>query len=604
MSFIKRMPIRNQLLILAASALLVVTLVLTVTYVMFVRTITNNNEKYMEEMFSQIRQNISSNADLFNRILTNIAYNNSIQEFMTTDDPVLKIDAYKHATNVLSNAQSLKKGIVDVILRSDNGNSLYLKGEKQATRAVIEQFEGRVINYYTGTRLLEYGSHNRCRCFVAALSVYSIGAAAAQGKKLGVAALVIDGATLGFYDMQQIGHSVAQYYLLDRDQTIYFSNDHARIGETFDLIGEIGSADAETRLIEVGGAKEWVKSQAIPEIGGAIVSIVPRQALLSELETALKRIVLLFAVSLLLLSVPYVVVIRNIIRPVNKFMTFMSEVKTDHLKALKKRIHVEGYKEMGAMSLKFNAMLDEIDSLTGRLIESNTRYYELKWLKQQSELAFLQSQINPHFLYNTLDAIRGIAAVKGVAEIRDLTGALSQIFKYSIKGEERVALREELAILASFLQIQLLRFAGRFEVTYEVEEAALDAPILRMILQPIVENAIYHGLEMKMDRGHLQIGARLDERTLRIWVADDGVGMAPEKLEALTQQLTWQEDRESPDLSPKTSIGLVNVNDRLKLTYGRDFGIRVGSVPGSGTRVELTLPGRSEQDVQSDDRRR
>ncbi len=123
---------------------------------------------------------------------------------------------------------------------------------------------------------------------------------------------------------------------------------------------------------------------------------------------------MIFFISLFLLAIPFFPVINNILQPLKKFMRFMNEIKLGKPNSLQKRISLQGYAEIIVMANEFNEMLDEIDELTHRLLESNTRLYEAELVKKQSELAYLQSQINPHFLYNTLESIKGIAAEEGV----------------------------------------------------------------------------------------------------------------------------------------------------------------------------------------------
>lgn len=152
----------------------------------------------------------------------------------------------------------------------------------------------------------------------------------------------------------------------------------------------------------------------------------------------------------------------------------MNEIKLGKPKSLQKRINLQGYAEIIVMANEFNEMLDEVDELTHRLLESNTRLYEAELVKKQSELAYLQSQINPHFLYNTLESIKGIAADEGVDKIYNMTKALALVFRYSIKGTDMVPLREELTIIKSFIFIQKIRFGNRFEVKYRFPEAILE----------------------------------------------------------------------------------------------------------------------------------
>ena len=182
-------------------------------------------------------------------------------------------------------------------------------------------------------------------------------------------------------------------------------------------------------------------------------------------------------------------------------------------------------------------------------------------------------------------------------EIQEVTVALSRILQYSIRGSEMVDLAAEMDIVRDYLRIQLYRFEDRFGVQIDVEEAALHWRIPKMIIQPIVENAIVHGLEPSMRHGKLMLSARVDaERNLLvISIMDTGVGMSPEKLRILQESLARSTGRTGEDwkrynAAHHDSIGLYNVNSRIILYYGKEYAMKIRSWEGAGTNIELTIP--------------
>jgi two-component system sensor histidine kinase YesM len=275
----------------------------------------------------------------------------------------------------------------------------------------------------------------------------------------------------------------------------------------------------------------------------------------------------------------------------------MTTVKRGDLLKFKKRISLQGYMEISIMATELNSMLDEIDHLTQRLLETNAELYGIELEKKKSELAFLRSQINPHFLYNTLEAITGIAVVEGQSKIKTMTRSLSNIFRYSIKGGDVVPLREEVRIIESYVQIQQIRFADRFSVHYAISEEALAFAIPKMILQPLVENAIYHGFEPTLKAGELWIKGSIDgQGKLFLTVEDNGTGMEPNRLEELRNRMSASSSA-MPEAEDGGSIGLVNVNNRIKLMFGPEYGVSMDSVLGSGTQIRLTIAERRESDA-------
>ena len=210
----------------------------------------------------------------------------------------------------------------------------------------------------------------------------------------------------------------------------------------------------------------------------------------------------------------------------------------------------------------------------------------------QAEIDALQSQINPHFLYNTLDAIRGQALIDDSPVIADMTEALSILFRYSIsRTGNLVTLREEFRCIEKYLMIQQFRFSGKFQYVRDVDPNLLSCLIPRLTLQPIVENAIYHGLETCPEGGIITLSLEQSGGYLVIRVSDNGIGMTESQLLAINEKLRVSTLVSVPLSSKKgSSIALGNVNRRIRLTFGDEYGLSVSSAPNIGTDEEVLLP--------------
>lgn len=214
--------------------------------------------------------------------------------------------------------------------------------------------------------------------------------------------------------------------------------------------------------------------------------------------------------------------------------------------------------------------------------------------KKRSEFLALQNQINPHFLYNTLEAIRGDALSEGINYIADITEALSTFFRYSVTDTgSLVTLADELDNVDNYFKIQQYRFGERLKLLYELpeDEEVLELMCPKLTLQPIVENAIFHGLERRTEKGRIVIRLAVTDNKVVITIIDNGVGMDNKELELLNQRLkdvaiphTDQEKR------GKGGIAMINVCKRIKLLFGENYGIHVFSIPDFGTDVRITLP--------------
>jgi len=217
--------------------------------------------------------------------------------------------------------------------------------------------------------------------------------------------------------------------------------------------------------------------------------------------------------------------------------------------------------------------------------------------KKQAEYLALQNQINPHFLYNTLEGIRGEALSAGVTSIAEMTEALATFFRYTISNVENlVTLEDELANIENYFIIQQYRFGERLHMSIEIDSEEEKSKILsyhlpKLTLQPIIENSINHGLERKLGRGNLKVKVETTQKRLLITVSDDGLGFEEDRLAELNRKLNSSSmDYVKPDTEKKGGIAVINVNSRIKLLFGEEYGIYIYSTPNVGTDVEITLP--------------
>ena len=226
---------------------------------------------------------------------------------------------------------------------------------------------------------------------------------------------------------------------------------------------------------------------------------------------------------------------------------------------------------------------------------------DLELLETRMKFAQLQNQINPHFLYNTLENIRARALLDDNAVIADMTEALSRFFRYNIsKRTDVVKLSEELDNIRVYMHIQQYRFSNKFDFQvyfHDGDPSVTEALIPKMTLQPIVENAIFHGMESKIGKGHIEIHIESDETCVFVLVEDDGCGMSPEQLQKLQDSLAGSPDGVWETGNGSDGIAMRNVNNRLKLFFGEECGITVSSTEGVGTEVELTLPRRAPSEI-------
>ena len=233
-----------------------------------------------------------------------------------------------------------------------------------------------------------------------------------------------------------------------------------------------------------------------------------------------------------------------------------------------------GTREVRELSSSFGHMVLRIQQLM-----TTVRQEEVKLRK--TELKALQAQINPHFLYNTLDSIAWMCEQGRSTDAVNMVHALARLFRISIsRGHELIPIARELEHAEHYLEIQTCRYKNQFTYAFHVDPACLDYYCNKITLQPIIENAILHGLDLLVDEGHIDVQVCQEGEDILFCVQDNGVGMSPEQVSAILEQ----------DTQDRTGIGIKNVNDRLQIYFGKGYGLRIVSELDMGTRVEIRMP--------------
>lgn len=269
------------------------------------------------------------------------------------------------------------------------------------------------------------------------------------------------------------------------------------------------------------------------------------------------------------------VVAKQMHKPVSTLLRSMRRAREGDFDV---QITDERSDEFGILFHSFNTMVTRIKNLIDEV-------YIQKLLKKETQLKMMASQINAHFLYNTLDSIHWISRIYKVDEISTMIFGLSKYLRISLsEGKDFVTVQESYELLESYLSIQKVRYQDKFTVNMQIDPTILHYRVLKFVFQPLVENAIYHGLENKHGNGWLDIRWRSEEQILHFEVEDDGIGIEPDKLAELTRAL------ESGEVAEERNFALKNINTQIKLAYGQEYGLFIESTPGVGTKVKLVIP--------------
>ncbi len=333
----------------------------------------------------------------------------------------------------------------------------------------------------------------------------------------------------------------------------------------------------------------YFHSAYLQDLGCYLVSILDTRHMDMELS-AVSRLIWLCLVALGGASVLlFFVINKGFVRPLGRFCRIIQGIRQSGQRKLDGKMELKGCAEMEAIGEEFQGMMEDIQQMNQKIFDNATALYEIEIQKKEAELAFLRSQIDPHFLYNTLEVVRRMAMVKHVPEIAEMVVDIGKIFRYSVKGEDMVSLKEEIGIIKSYLHIQQMRFENKISVSYFISEEALSVVMPKMLIQPLVENAIFYGLEPANQAGSLYIGARVEEGCLTVTVKDDGVGIREGELCRLRERMRdgkWDSN---------AHIGLMNVHMRVRLHFGEPYGLTVESSREDGTTVTMRLKAQKGQ---------
>ncbi|MCX7711775.1 MAG: sensor histidine kinase [Clostridia bacterium] len=318
----------------------------------------------------------------------------------------------------------------------------------------------------------------------------------------------------------------------------------------------------------------YITFRAIEGTNWRIISFIPAVEVEKDIIWLRNWTILICASTCLLALIVSVAISDSISKPVRRLSKMMLKVGGGDFSVLSS---YESKDEIGILSSHFNKMVSQVQQLIQEV-------YQEQLLKQKAELKSLRMQINPHFLYNTLESINWMARTKGVPDIGKMVKALGDLMRSSISGDDFVSIEEEMKNINNYLTIQKFRYGDRFDVVTDIDPEIAMIKIPKLILQPIVENAIVHGIEEMVGNGRIEIKGALENQKVVLQVKDNGIGMDESQILELLSQKDNARQTEG-----HTHIGLRNVDRRVKMYYGQDYGLFIESSPGCGANVKILL---------------
>lgn len=361
-------------------------------------------------------------------------------------------------------------------------------------------------------------------------------------------------------------------FIVDEDGHIVYHPQQQLIysGIKEELIDEVTSRSSGSFITDTGEKRIYTIEET--GFGWKLIGVAYMSELIENKGVIQLSYVLLMLIGMVIAVLISYVISKRLSHPIKRLQSSMRVLERGDFNI---RADIVSVDEIGQLARTFNVMVGKIKELMHQAIKDQE-------IKRKNELRLLQAQINPHFLYNTLDSIIWMAERKKHSEVVEMTASLARLFRSSIQKEaEWIPVFVEKEHITNYLRIQKIRYKDRLDYRIEIDDAVLECRMPRILLQPFVENAIYHGIKNKEGMGTVIVKGHRAKEELIFEIVDDGVGIAPDKLRSLLQS------KERPP--SKRGIGIANVNERIKLFYGGG-GICISSELGVGTKITIRLP--------------
>jgi two-component system sensor histidine kinase YesM len=369
-----------------------------------------------------------------------------------------------------------------------------------------------------------------------------------------------------------------QIMILTDDGTVIFDSSEEYYNKVYPYFDTIRNAAGFLELNE----PSFVDVTKFGEYGVYFVSVIPQTEFtknIASLRITMYAISILFIIIIVVL---YYLSTRKFARRVNAVVDVINKVGDNNLT---QRIPVKGEDdEIALISRIFNKMCDNLQDYIEKV-------YITEIKQKRMELKALQAQVNPHFLYNTLESIRMGMHKEGNEESADMIYHLAELFRISLKSDSVVTLKDELAYCMTYLKLFSIRYGEKLGFSFDIPDNICEYGIIKHLLQPLIENFIVHGFSWDKDMNHIAIKARADGLNIHIIISDNGSGIHEDRLEEIRLELG------SFQATTSDSIGLKNVNDRIKLVFGKQYGLNVSSIHGHGTEVTLTIPQKTKDEL-------
>ena len=558
---------------------LILFLIFSISYTQ--KSILANSNEYTKQLVEHVNQDIDSYISYMENISTVVMNDSDVYQYLfskvltATEERQLRIRIAEQFQTILSS----RTDIYNIGILSDEGKYLINDGRNINVYSQKENMKWYQETMRQNGRLVLSSSHvqdivrDQYKWVVTLSSTISSGE---QTKKKGLFFIDLNYDIISDLCENNSMGDMGYIYILDEEGNVIYHPQQQLIysGLKEERIQEVLKSDSRYFVTNEGDHSRLYTISKSEKTGWTVVGVAYTAELMKGKEETQLIYLLTTGILLAVAVIIAIVMSSTITKPIKVLKDSMKEVEKGNFESANIELHSKN--EIGSLSNSFNVMTQEIQNLMEQNIVEQRQ-------KRKSELKALQSQINPHFLYNTLDSIIWMAEGGKTKEVVLMTSSLAKLMRQSFSNQaETVSIDKEIEYVRSYLTIQKMRYKDKLEFEISIDESIRHAEIVKLVLQPIVENAIYHGIKYKDEIGLIRIEGFEKDGKILIMIKDNGAGMDKETVEHILE--------EKKENYRSNGVGIYNVHMRLQLYYGPDYGIKYESRLGAGTIVTVTIP--------------
>ncbi len=577
-----RMAITNMLL-----AVLPLLLFSVITYGVFINDSNKLITSTLTTTFNQMTDRMNEYFNNVNTIIKAFAFDSTVQEILSTNGAVNNQEDVEKLQAQLKNVVLLNSTINSGYVVTNTGNIIGT-GDEITQNTIQELLVKAEANTKNGAFLALNDQSNK-NLIAAVKLIRNV----ENLDKLGYVIMLIDkNKLLQIFDTQIYGANI-QFLVVDSAGNPVIVPETGTKIPVF-TIHESMPEDATTYTssVEVDDVSYKYVIHKGDQTDWEFIAVVPERELYSKSWKIGYNILFYILVIVFIIITLTTIANFRITKPITTLAEAIDRVASGDFKH---KISFSEKNEITAIADNFNHMVNEVQALTKKIFLTQQQLYESELERKQFELSLLHSQINSHFLYNTLSCIRGMSRSGAEKEVSAMISCLVSMLRYASNFQDKSVLQDEFTNIKNYVYIQRMRIGEQLQLIFDAKDDILNCEIPKMTLQPVVENSILHGFNNQKDRWMIRIAAKSLGKTLQICVMDNGTGIPKERLKALNKSLTTKKSIYDTT-NEKTSIGLVNIQNRIHSLYGEEYGIIVRSWEEFGTAVVIQIPNKRSDD--------